>query len=272
MRALDLAGLRFGKLVALMPSPTRVSGNIKWRCVCDCGGVTSVKGYSLTTGKCRSCGCEAPQFKDLTGQRFGRLVAVSKLKSYGDRYWKWTCICDCGTTKVVDGRFLKEGKSKSCGCLAKDGTSTIKHGHAKKNAHSTEYVIWGRMIHRCENPNAPLYKDYGGRGIGVCSAWRKSFEVFYRDMGPRPSTKHSIDRIDNDGNYEPGNCRWATQKEQSRNTSRTINLTIGDRTQCLMDWSIETGIKYLTLLQRYHKGWPVERLFQQPKPRKAAQL
>jgi hypothetical protein len=154
---------------------------------------------------------------DLTGQRFGLLTAVERVH-YSDRasssYWR--CACDCGNEAVIHSYHLRLGIRPSCGC------SRSTHGHSKR----TEYAVWNGMIQRCTNPRYPEFHNYGGRGIKVCDRWlngedgKFGIECFLVDMGPRPAGL-SIDRIENDGNYEPGNCRWATQATQCQNTRRT---------------------------------------------------
>jgi hypothetical protein len=131
----------------------------------------------------------------------------------------------------------------------------VKHGMSN----SPEYRAWRRILTRCYYPRHDKYAWYGGRGIVVCERWRESFKAFYEDMGPRPTPKHTIERKENDGNYEPGNCRWATQHDQSRNTSRNINLTFRGRTQCVQDWASELGIGRATVQHRLDVGWTVER-------------
>lgn len=137
---------------------------------------------------------------------------------------------------------------------------TVTHGLSR----TLEYRIWRGMITRCTNPNRESWKKYGGRGISVCARWRSSFESFLADMGPRPSPRHSIEREDNDGNYEPGNCRWATATEQGRNTRRTKLWEHDGRRLTVMGWSEVTGMSERALWGRIQLGWPIERVLTEP--------
>ena len=154
------------------------------------------------------------QFVNLTGEVYGRWTVESYAVKRGEKHC-WNCLCECGARKVVRGNNLRNGNSKSCGCLQKAYVTEHRTIHGKSG--KPEYNSYTHMKSRCYNKKDKNYADYGGRGITVCSRWRNSAEYFFEDMGDKPSAQHSLDRIDNDGNYEPDNCRWATSLEQSLN-------------------------------------------------------
>lgn len=194
-------------------------------CLCDCGRFRVKEQYALTSGANRSCGCEV--FNDLTNQTFGRWTARWPAGRTGQGATYWLCSCECGKLGTVKSGKLISGRSKSCGCLMRELASAriklyipqLRHGHARKGHITRTHSIWMGMNSRCNNPNREKYKDYGARGIKVCERWHK-FENFLADMGEAPRGL-SIDRFpDPDGNYEPGNCRWATPKQQAANRSK----------------------------------------------------
>lgn len=165
------------------------------------------------------------RFIDLTGQRFGLLTVISVLEPVHGSGFKWACLCDCENTTAVASSNLMNGNQTSCGCMknAKAAARQYIHGMAD----SREYKIWSGIKKRCFNRKNKDYANYGGRGITMCADWRKSFDAFFRDMGPSPLGL-TIDRINNDGNYEAGNCRWATRTEQNRNRRNTTVKTIAN--------------------------------------------
>ncbi len=146
--------------------------------------------------------------------------------------------------------------------------SCYKHGDTVGGKPSKEYERWSAMKQRCYDPSCPNYKRYGARGIKVCDRWLASYSNFIADMGRRPSSRHSLDRINNDGHYEPGNCRWSTKSEQGRNTRTNRNLTCDGRTMTVVEWAEEIGVSYDFLYHRIEKGWSHERAIKQPKDKK----
>lgn len=198
--------------------------------------------------------------KDLTGERYGRLLVLQRSVNIGRRV-AWLCRCDCGEAKITTGNQLQRGHVVSCGCRRREVLSNLRevgranatHGHTRGGKPTPEFRTWTSMLNRCGNPNNTDYQRYGGRGITVCERWQ-SFENFLADMGPRPSPRHSIDRINNDGNYEPGNCRWATQAEQTRNQRTSRIVAMDGRSQSVAAWAEEYGLKADTVRHRLDRG------------------
>lgn len=204
------------------------------------------------------------KFIDLTGKQFGRLVVIHRICNNKRENIQWLCNCDCGKEKIIAGTSLKSGVTKSCGCLQKEITikRLTKHSHTKNGQTSKTYSTWIDMIQRCTNPNSKDYHNYGGRGITVCKKWMK-FENFLKDMGESPE-KHQIDRADNNKGYCKLNCRWATRKEQQRNTRANHMITFGGKTQCLAAWAEELKISYQTLHARLRRKWSIEKALTTP--------
>lgn len=200
--------------------------------------------------------------------KFNRLTAI-EFSHIGKNYQQhWLFKCDCGTVFITRVDGVKNGRTKSCGCLHIE--SLVGHPKYPKDTQgSPEYATWRHINARCKNPNNKSYKGYGGRGITVCSRW-DDFLLFLADMGTRPDN-HSIDRIDNNGNYTPDNCRWATNHQQARNKRNNVNITWDGRTQCLSDWANELGMSKATISQRLDK-WGVERTMTQPLQRNSHAL
>lgn len=204
---------------------------------------------------------------DKTGRRFGRLVATSRAPNAKSGV-AWHCRCDCGALRVVLGTNLQEGRTKSCGCLNVETVKLAKHGHDRKGQRSPTYRTWVSMISRCHDQNVKSFAGYGAKGITVCQRWRSCFEHFLADMGERPAGC-TIDRIDNDRGYFPGNCRWLDAFGQARNKRNTVMVTIADGSRIpLWDAAIAAGLKPMTVHARRARGVPESRWLE-PLARKA---
>ena len=192
--------------------------------------------------------------RDLTGERFGNLVVTAAAGSKdGSRMWH--CACDCGKAVTFATTDLQTARCRSCGC----GRHRTKHARAR----SPEYGAWRHIKSRCYNVNCSEYPNYGARGIVMCDEWINSFEAFFAEVGERPSALHSIDRIDNNGNYEPGNVRWATQTVQNRNKRVNVYIEYGGERRTLSEWSKRLGMPFNTLRARV-KRWGVEKAITTP--------
>lgn len=217
-----------------------------------------------------------PLSKDETGKTYGRWRVIEMSAERSPRgLTLWVCECACGVRKPISGARLRGGGSQSCGCLQKELVAerirlqTTTHGHTKGQSSGSgftpEYSAWLGMKRRCGNENLPEYKNYGARNILVCEEWMDSFEAFFAHIGPRPSSKHSIDRVDNERGYEPGNVRWTTQAVQMRNTRRNHWIEFRGERKVLTDWAIALGFSPAVLSQRINRyGWSVERAFTTP--------
>lgn len=198
-------------------------------------------------------------YRDLSGQKFGRLTVVSYSHTPAKSTSHWVCRCDCGNEVVKASALLRRGTVKSCGCLKRDFPNHVTHGGSR----TPEYNVWAMMLRRCYEPKARTYKDYGGRGITVCGRWR-DFANFWADMGPRPSPAHQVERLDNDGPYSPENCRWATRSEQARNRRTTLLIDCDGESLPLCVWAERFGLPAKVVSQRLRRGWNVEKSLTTP--------
>lgn len=194
---------------------------------------------------------------DLTGQRFGRLTVIRK-NGRMNRNVAWECKCDCGNTKTISSYSLRSGRSQSCGCLNKELVTKMMTTHGKSGTRL--HRIWTLMKNRCTSDTSPDYPKYGGRGVTVCDEWLK-FDAFYEwSISHGYDDTLSIDRIDNDGNYCPDNCRWATKKQQENNKSTNSLIEYNGETHTIAEWADIKGINYETLRCRIkYFGWSPEK-------------
>ena len=190
--------------------------------------------------------------------RFGRLTVRGISRRYRDKggcsVCMWHCICDCGGEIETRTNALWAGRTKSCGCFRTEvARAPKKHGRGKST--DPTYRVWQKIKERCHGTGHHRYSE---RGIKMCDLWRNDFAAFLADMGERPNQKHSIERIDNDGDYEPGNCRWATQREQMANVSYNRNITVGGETLHLTEWARRLGTSASAVFYRLQRGWTEE--------------
>lgn len=200
--------------------------------------------------------------KDLTGQTFERLTVLKRAENTNAGRARWHCKCDCGNETISRGGDLRSGGSTSCGCLTKERVAQANtrtkttHGMWK----TPEYTIWGGIKNRCNNPKDKDYDKYGGRGISMSSEWENSFSTFMRDMGTRTSKTHTVERIDNNGDYCKSNCKWATRKEQANNRRNSQYVEYQGKTFTISQFSRRLGVKDYIVRYRIGLGWSTERI------------
>lgn len=258
----DMTGQKYNMLTAIELDRIE-NGRTYWKFRCDCGNEVVADGSKVRYGTTKSCGCyrktvPSPKRADLLGTRFGRLVVVKDLGSNEIGHALWLCKCDCGNEYQATTNHLHFGNINSCGCLKLEGNNK-KHGQSE----SRIYQTYRGMKDRCFNKNSVRYETHGARGISICDEWlgKDGFENFYKwamENGYREDL--TIDRIDNDGNYEPSNCRWADNITQCNNKTTNVLVTYDGETHTVAEWARIVGIKYGTLYARlFRRHWEVER-------------
>lgn len=265
--AFDLTGQTFERLTVVKKAVSDKHGHVMWKCRCICGNTKNILTNSLISGRTKSCGCfnreTTHNFTDITGQTFGRLTVINRTENRRSKKVQWKCLCECGGTTITGTHELRSGNTKSCGCFGKEQLDSFRKTHEKFD--TPEYDTWCHMKNRCYNPKDVGFKDYGGRGITICNKWRHDFLLFFNHIGPKPPGNYSVERIDNNGNYEPGNVRWATPKEQTNNQRSNHNITFRGVTMTRAQWAEALGINKGTLSSRIRQlRWPIEKALTQP--------
>jgi hypothetical protein len=203
-----------------------------------------------------------PPLINIIGKKFGRWTIISRVENNSTGHPQYLCRCDCGVEAIRTPGRLKSGNSKSCRCLQKELLSISKavHGMSGTKVHST----WMQMIKRCIDPKNTRYSDYGGRGINVCDQWMGDFISFYKYVGDPPTPKHTLDRIDNNKGYIPGNVKWSTNKEQSNNKRTNHIIEFNGHRKTIAQWRDATGISYSALWYRIRAEWPIDKMLTVP--------
>jgi hypothetical protein len=261
-KKLDLVGKRFGKLTVIAECG-RKYGAVLWHCQCDCGNYKDAISEELKNGHVKSCGClkaeatkgQTWRRKDLTGMRFGHLVVVEIAGKENGGNLRWKCVCDCGNFHEASGGNLQKGDVLSCGCKTKELQSKAKKTHG--GTHEKLFRVWGHIKERCCNPTHKNFKDYGGRGIGICDEWKndyKSFRDFCLAHGWQEGLQ--INRIDNNRDYSPDNVNFVTAKQNSNNRRSSVCVKVRGEVLTISEVAQKYKIPYFTIWRRHKKGWP----------------
>lgn len=255
-RIKNIIGKKYGKLLVVSydEEKSKDKGRPFWNCICDCGNTKIVRGSNLKRGSVTTCG-NCPR-TDYTNMRFGRWTVLSPSRKSNKK--SWICVCDCGNKRNVHEDTLISGRSLSCGCLQREETKNRLTTH---NLSKTRlYRIYYGIKQRCFNVKDKRYKDYGGRGITICDEWLNDFVKFYEwSIQNGYDENLTIDRIDNDGNYEPSNCRWATKEEQDYNKRTSIFFEFFGTRKCLKEWTNLMGWNYDKYYARFIRNTTVFR-------------
>lgn len=259
---IEMEGKRFGKWTILKRAEkTSKDRRTYWACKCDCGREFDVDGHNLRSGvttQCRFCAYESirgrtnPERPDLSGKKFNHLIVIERAPNIGS-HPAWLVKCElCGTEKPLREHNITSFRTKSCGCDQKRSQieAHTKHGMSR----SREYTIWRSMRKRCQDPKHRSYARYGGRGIKVCERWDKSFEDFLSDVGRQPSKHHQLHRIDDNGNYEPGNHIWTTRTNNMRDRSNTRYIEVAGKKIPLITFCESIGISLKAVTHHLDNG------------------
>lgn len=266
-KSLVQVGDIYGRLTVISKKAVK-----QWECICTCGRRTTVCSSSILRGDTRSCGCLrsevlAADAADLTGQKFHLLTVISEANRKSPRVRRWACLCECGQIKIVNQPDLKSGNSRSCGCLQQEHRKKVSRFARKTqgglSSHSL-FTTWRNMMNRCYKSHDKNFKNYGARGITVCDRWHQ-FENFIADMGEKPFPKATIERKDNNGNYCPENCVWATRTIQTRNKRNTRKVQYQGEERSLAELAELAGVPLRNVRERIDRnGWDIERALTTP--------
>lgn len=257
----DLTGMVFERLTVLREAGRTAQMSVLWECKCSCGNTIICSSGSLKSGNTKSCGCyindiRKSRAKDVTGLRFGKLVAIRRVD--GAKYTSWECRCDCGKTTVASLSNLSSGTTKSCGCHNSAVASKRWKTHGLSS--TPEYYVYRDMMRRCYNPSFKNFHLWGGRGIEVDLCWRGNPEAFVEWAKENGYEKGlTLERINNDGPYSPDNCKWATYTEQGNNRRNNYIITSSSgESHTITEWSKLLGICVGTIKQRISKNLPID--------------
>lgn len=261
----DITGQRFGKWIALKRVESDKYGCSRWLCKCDCGTIKPVSADTLKRGTSISCGCiKRKRIIELPGKKVGNLIVLKETEKDKNGHSRFLCRCDCGNEIIVLSTNLIRNHTRSCGCKKGYYITNKKTKHGMSH-NSRLYRIYVKMKCRCYNSANPSYKNYGGRGIKIFDKWldeENGFMNFYEwAINNGYQDNLSIDRIDNNGNYEPSNCRWATDFEQANNKRNNHYITYKGETHTVAEWSRIIGIGYSSMQRRLKKNFPDDLLF-----------
>lgn len=263
-KSLVESGQRYARLLVIQKIAVK-----RWQCKCDCGKVVTRGSVALLHGDTLSCGChrsEAQITLDLIGQRFERLLVLIEMPRKNPRVRRWLCLCDCGELKIANQADLRNGNTRSCGCLQQEHRSMVSRFSRRTHSRSRHplFVTWRNMMDRCYKSQHADFKNYGGRGITVCERWHQ-IENYIADMGEKPYPKATVERKDNNGNYCPDNCTWADRTTQCRNRRNTYKVLFNGENRILIELANEYKMPSRVVWERVSRyKWSVKRALTTP--------